>query len=1387
MNSWKVLANQRCCYLCRDHGMGPSPRLIQGLAALVLVVTVVGCGASFDTESVAKPPAPVVEFATASASSPASSVPEKAEAAPTEERTDALSNIASPAENREANTARGAGGSPAPGHALRFLQGGYVEIQNSQELLHPHQPFTVEAWVRFYPDTDGCWIAGNRLYGGEHPSLPRTTQAAGWDIRWINEQGRPKVSFGTWSGLANETTPKEYVWRHVAACGDGETITVYVDGKQGPSRLAKEFSYQISPINVALGSPYNPAANRGPRQSREGDVWVQDMRAFRVSSVPRYDGDFTPSSSLDQDANTVTLLDFSPGSGETIADLTGNGRDGRISGARWIELPDDHLAASNGPVALRLRSGQYVKVPADCRTTLGAAFTAEMWCRWDLAGKRMDWMGNLPHESADSGRWALRVSPAGDQAQLQVAFDGGQGQWRTTPGAAIPAKTEPWRHVALCGTSSEGVQVYLDGQLILEYKHGLKSRLRDPVGLFLGSPAGRHEEGMLDVRAFRLTPGWRYTNFVTPQGFNPPPLLVKHGSAGVVLGFSEPHARSIPNLTGSAGSAWITAGEWIDPESGERLATVSLPQQAEQLAATPRPAEARTATAELAAPRVAREPRDIRLPPSVDVGSPVAAPVRSVLSVYLPEAKTGAAPYVVMAKLTCEEVRHDLLAHEIIRQALLTAVRDEVGLLTRDEALGETADGEASPVARLVLQTSIAHGNLAQATVTRDGETGRPLWGGTIRLPNSPPRGYVNLVEQSGVWSQKEFPDLLRFVLRQTLPEGQRTVVETAPVGAPAQAGGAALPEEIEQRLWRMDFIDQFAAVRQLHQLAREQGVSPEKVEGLARGYANLGMLTEFHWSEAPKALKARGLIYAQRLAMDSAWRQQGLRRRAYAWAMTGLHELALDDLRQAGRTESSTSPAWERLIEAYCRFDAEAIHAEASTSPHAELASVLRFFVDEYPPATHLTLERGDETLFTARTCLRVADGMHGVRTLGNLHHLTAETPLRLVYSIQARLPDVPGLPAGLRALLAPAPLEPAAQARLVQGLRESGRAGVDAGELSWQALAQMIAETHFVHVWNRAMFMRFFWAVPTDDYLAAMQPLIDDHPHRMYIDLAEYDGARFGAAMGALLSGLHQAPLPIAAKARLADILSRRYAEDTGKILSGPKPPVDETHQDLVSLLVLSRREDREALGERLATVSSHSPATVVTRLRHGNPLLSNEEAKRIEQQHGRHPAVLEALVDKECTEFEDEKRLLKKWIAISPDHGAYVLLARRYKHQGDLEQWKQTYDEFLKQPSTGLEHASVRVEIARHYMDQQAWREALPYAEKAAESYAEWAMRAAVECYEGLGDLEKAGLWMYRLAERYGRVAEYQAWLEKHGFKQDEEPQQGPQPEETRFQRT
>ena len=144
------------------------------------------------------------------------------------------------------------------------------------------------------------------------------------------------------------------------------------------------------------------------------------------------------------------------------------------------------------------------------------------------------------------------------------------------------------------------------------------------------------------------------------------------------------------------------------------------------------------------------------------------------------------------------------------------------------------------------------------------------------------------------------------------------------------------VPSEIEKLLGEMNFISQYSAVRQLHELIRTHGESAMVARGLVRGYANLGLLTDYNWHPAFKVFFARSMLYAQRMVAQGKHPRWAKWHRAYAFALAGLQKWALKDLEDAEKivpTSSSekdvadySKPAWVDIINAFCRYDTKSL-----------------------------------------------------------------------------------------------------------------------------------------------------------------------------------------------------------------------------------------------------------------------------------------------------------------------------------------------------------------------------------------------------------------------------------------------------------------------------
>ena len=222
-------------------------------------------------------------------------------------------------------------------------------------------------------------------------------------------------------------------------------------------------------------------------------------------------------------------------------------------------------------------------------------------------------------------------------------------------------------------------------------------------------------------------------------------------------------------------------------------------------------------------------------------------------------------PYTAVASGPMAIGRAGLLERELLRQAFLIAARDELGLNTSDEVLGErrniakpTASGPElvtipGPEGSIRLVIAPENGSAGEALLDRDLTKPSPKNEGSKSTGYGPAReDLADLTIRTEALSRSELPDVLRKLGARGKPN--------------ATNAEGKVPESIENRLNDLSFASVFAALKDLHGLIRSDGESPSRLGALVRGYALLGLLTEFQWHPAHKAYKARSLLYAQRL-----------------------------------------------------------------------------------------------------------------------------------------------------------------------------------------------------------------------------------------------------------------------------------------------------------------------------------------------------------------------------------------------------------------------------------------------------------------------------------------------------------------------------------------
>lgn len=706
----------------------------------------------------------------------------------------------------------------------------------------------------------------------------------------------------------------------------------------------------------------------------------------------------------------------------------------------------------------------------------------------------------------------------------------------------------------------------------------------------------------------------------------------------------------------------------------------------------------------------------------------------------------GARPVVALAKpigATTWEVEQQtasmLIVRELVRQALLIAARDELGLSTRDEVIDDRAP-DASGREAGELSTMMRFNGTRGLFRRGGGEKAQVLWkdslGGNPDNSNFTPK----LVARAEEYSRKQFPTFLKQVGLKGEPNKVR---EDAPV-----------PPEVEERLHRLGTVDAFAAVRALHAAIRADGESVARLAALSRAYALLGVLTSYQWSPAHQVFKARAMLYAERVVAresESAW---ALRNRAFVDALIGYHHLAihdLDDAKELDKKAKAPAPpqVWVETIEAYLNEDVDRLAAVKGT--HERLAALLRMSALQYPSGTRIGVRAARDVVKVDPDCDRAYDVICRNGDLGDLHEMTVLAPVAFGESFPAKLKALPDMPAAVVEKFQ----GPADEPNAVAALADAGKAGKDEGEPSWGVLAHLAREARFVQVWRRLYFMAVQWAVPVDEFWAQAGPWVADHRFLPYLETL-VDPRNGFRSFSRFVDELDLNDIELTEYAMYSAIQQighpkGLYAWNASIRHGGAIAPNYSAVLDLKS-------GQKEMYARVLIQINPHSRFGMAGLIdTHWNDVKDRLPGWRAEA--GDSATLLGALGKKyaELKQYKDAEDCLTRYIAKSPDRWAYQSLAGCYQAEGDDDRWKATLDEFLeKTENAGLDHARVQVQLADWFMVRDQWDEAKKYAETAAQTWAGWALLCAARANEGLHDWERAEYWYTQAAERYPSTA-------------------------------
>ncbi len=343
------------------------------------------------------------------------------------------------------------------------------------------------------------------------------------------------------------------------------------------------------------------------------------------------------------------------------------------------------------------------------------------------------------------------------------------------------------------------------------------------------------------------------------------------------------------------------------------------------------------------------------------------------------------------APVVGNDVAGGLLIQELARQAVLIAVRDELGLPTRDAMLMERLPVD--------VETEIAP---LDVTVSADGQQGlvirilrthpiKPVLLKAFRLKAADRTTIASLATQLEALSRTDVVT----VLKQNGFPGQE----------PVESTNAENTRTDVKPLRPSSCLGEFAAIRSLHGEIRSSGESPVLLAELARRYAHLGSLTEIHWNPMHKVFKARALLYAERL-LARAPGPLGYRTRAYVRAFVGLHQGALDDLDavhklDADQGAADSQPAEIDVIDAYCRGDTKRLTRAADAGDERYLARYLQLLSAEAMAIYALRLNAARRVLEMDANSVRATEAFFPGAPLGVQRHFSSVAPTQFSQTV--------------------------------------------------------------------------------------------------------------------------------------------------------------------------------------------------------------------------------------------------------------------------------------------------------------------------------------------------------------------------------------------------
>lgn len=740
------------------------------------------------------------------------------------------------------------------------------------------------------------------------------------------------------------------------------------------------------------------------------------------------------------------------------------------------------------------------------------------------------------------------------------------------------------------------------------------------------------------------------------------------------------------------------------------------------------------------------------------------------------------------------------MLREIARQTVLLVARDELGMPTRDETLGEpptTGDAESDFHLAVVLRVfPSGHYELKLNRVDPLHSDKAPdeLWTHKARLPDKVQKMYVALADQ----------------LTKQVPQIAAAMREAGATGKPdAFNTSAELSEEVDALLDEMNFVSQYAAIRLAHRSISNDGPSLPALAALVRGYAHLSALTTHWWTSHSEAFAARSMLYAARLNQYEEAPPTSDWLRAYSLSITGMHGVALDLLeeisaednvdpnsaeQQPGSPESR--PDWTPLIEAYANCSLKEIDSfkENNEDKYLELTAFLRWSIYDAYRHGRWIYEKGLEASQTCPEAYSIYSTMARWSAL-RVKRVGASMALQAFPThLPRRVLSIDDLPKSVQL----AASEDGFFAQLFENNSEqSDRTLIPSqmskallnytkqtdspNEPSWALLGGMIAEEQFVQVANYMKVAQDGVESGNSALIDRVRPMVEGH---RYLNLIlSYDLPRRAekSELEEVLDGMKILDPRGNMYSMFIKLWRYRATPDSkdGRHLSysmmfHPTLTLAGINEAAYpSSDYWSPYTDKSKLRDIAAYCREASPkspnAMVLTRNRAEKVEL--EDLIKWEAETGDDPVAWLALgwMYYERWETDAGARCYKKSLEISPCYAATEGLANCYLWGGKEELYTPTLETYLEFEDLGLAHGKIHKTIADYHIKKLNWEEALPHAEESAQTWSAWGLQLAAKVNEGLQDWERSEYWVSEASRNYPSTSagiQWYFWCKRTG---------------------